>query len=375
MQSLDIILRIIAFICGAGVTFWTINQAIRSFILPRNDRAWLTRATFRFFRWLLLLRLGQSATFKRRDIALAMLSPVAMFCLPLVWLSLIVVAYTFMYWAINPDMAIFEAFILSGSSLLTLGFAFQDNVFMILLEFTQASLGMMLIALMIGYIPTMYSAFSQREAMVTKLETFASTPPEPAEMIMRLGYLGILQNPDKLFDFFSDWQDWFVQIEENHTTLAPMNFFRSPKPDRHWVVAVLDCSAILASSVKYDEIHRVSIVIRSGFLALRSIAVTYEIDFDPDPQPNDPISVTREEFDAVLDRLASMGAPIHENRDDCWDHFSGWRVNYDEVLIGLAKVTHAPYGYWSSDRAFDWHEDDIPALHQTGLVRIREREG
>ena len=31
-------------------------------------------------------------------------------------------------------------------------------------------------------------------------------------------------------------------------------------------------------------------------------------------------------------------------------NFKGWRVNYDRVLLGLARITSAPYAPWSSDR-------------------------
>ena len=127
-----------------------------------------------------------------------MLSPVAMFLLPMVWLTLITMGYAAMYWALDPTLGLRDALILSGSSLMTLGFAYRDTLPMILLGFTQAALGMMLVALLIGYLPTMYSAFSQRESMVTKLESYAGSPPEPAELIYRLNYVQMLNKPDDM---------------------------------------------------------------------------------------------------------------------------------------------------------------------------------
>lgn len=218
-------------------------------------------------------------------------------------------------------------------------------------------------ALLIGYLPTMYGAFSERELLVTKLEAFAGSPPSPIEMIHILHYVTYLDNLDTMRNFWQDWQDWFLQIEEQHTTLALLNFYRSPQPDRHWVIAsgcVLDTAALIISSVNTEGARGAGIVLRSGFLALRTIADYFELDYNPNPSPSDPISITREEFDRALDRIAEFDVPLHEDRDYCWDHYSGWRVNYDEVLIGLANITHAPYAMWSSDRANDWHTDDIP---------------
>ena len=169
----------IVFVAGAALSIWTIDQALRSFVLPRSDRAVLTTATFRVVYLLFSKRFKGNVPFLRKDRILAMLSPVAMFLLPMVWLALITVGYAAMYWALDPSLDAESALILSGSSLLTLGFAFQDSLAHVLLGFTQAALGMMLVALLIGYLPTMYGAFSQRETMVTKLEAYAGTPPEP----------------------------------------------------------------------------------------------------------------------------------------------------------------------------------------------------
>ena len=41
--------------------------------------------------------------------------------------------------------------------------------------------------------------------------------------------------------------------------------------------------------------------IRSGYVALREIAGFFGFDYDADPAPDDPISVTRDEFDELCD--------------------------------------------------------------------------
>jgi hypothetical protein len=369
------IIRIITLIAGVALTLWTIFQALRSFVLPRSDRAFLTILVFKWVSKAYHLRFRARTSFDTRDRWLAMLSPVAMFLLPLVWLTLITVGYAAMYWALDPTQSLRDVLILSGSSLLTLGFAYQDSLPIIILDFSQAALGMMLVALLIGYLPTMYSAFSQREIMVTKLETYAGSPPDPVEMIRRMDYVSMLDKPDDMRAFWQEWQTWFVQIEENHTTLAPMNFFRSPKPDRHWLIsagALLDCAAIIASCVDVPRARQGGLVIRSGFLSLRTIGDFFLITYDSDPAPNDPISITRPEFDHMYDRLVQANIPVHADRDMCWDHFAGWRVNYDEVLVKLAALTYPPYGIWSSDRAITYRPEDMPVTEVSALDRVRE---
>ena len=367
-------LRIIIFSSGTALILYTINSALRSFVLPRADHSYLTRQIMRAIYMALALRFNSKTSFSSKDNILAMHPPYTMFIMPLVWLFLIIIGYTGLYWALDPALSLREAVILSGSSLMTLGASFHDAMPIILLTFSQAALSMMLIALLIGYLPTMYGAFSQRELMVTKLEVFAGSPPDITEMIRRLHFMNMLNDPEMMRTLWTDWQDWFLQIEEQHTTLALLNFYRSPKPDRHWVTAagcILDVAAVIASSVQVERALIAGIVLRSGFISLRSIAESFDLSYDPDPQPGDPIQITRSEFERVLDILEGYAVPINPDRDYCWDHFSGWRVNYDEVLIRLAWITSAPYAMWSSDRARDWLPDDIPAQATSIIESIR----
>jgi hypothetical protein len=53
----------------------------------------------------------------------------------------------------------------------------------------------------------------------------------------------------------------------------------------------------------------------------------------------------------VLDRLAAIGVTIASDRDQAWQDFRGWRVNYDAVLLELAQFTMAPAAPWTSDRS------------------------
>lgn len=371
---LFIVLRIIAFLAGAGLALYTINSALRSFVLPRADHSFLTTFVFSMIYRVLSKRFKGNKPFSIKDNILAMHPPYAMFLLPLVWLAMIIVGYTGMYWGLDSTLLLQEALILSGSSLMTLGTSSHEGLFITLLSFSQAALSMMLIALLIGYLPTMYSAFSQRELMVTKLEAYAGSPPTPTEMIRRLHFVENLDNPELMQTLWTDWQDWFLQIEEQHTTLALMNFYRSPKPDRHWLTAagcVLDTAAIIASSVQIERAAMSGVVIRSGFISLRSIADYFQIKYNPNPHHSDPIQIKREEFEQVLDVLEEFDVPINPDRDYCWDHYVGWRVNYDEVLTGLAYITNAPYAMWSSDRVREWLPEDVPMQTSSALDQIR----
>ena len=74
------------------------------------------------------------------------------------------------------------------------------------------------------------------------------------------------------------------------------------------------------------------------------------MQYNSDPRPTDPISISRLEFDQVCDELVSQGVPIKKDREEAWLDYAGWRVNYDTVLLALAQITMAPKALWTSDR-------------------------
>jgi len=105
---------------------------------------------------------------------------------------------------------------------------------------------------------------------------------------------------------------------------------------------------VITGSISADS--QVDLCLRAGYLALRYIAAFFRISSHPNPSPTDPISVSRAEFEAALDELAEAGVPLKADREQAWRDFSGWRVNYDSVLLTLAELTIAPPARWSSDR-------------------------
>ncbi len=346
---MDIVIRILFFVAGLLIVYATVTAAIKTFVLPRSANVFLTRLVFRNMRRLFGLRLRKATTYEERDRVMALFAPISLLTLPIVWLFNVLVGYMGMFWATGVE-PLYEAFKLSGSSLLTLGFASVNTLPQMLLAFTEATLGLILIAVLIAYLPTMYSAFSQREAAVSMLEVRAGSPPSALTMIERFYRL---HNLSKLHEVWLDWERWFTFVGETHTSLAAINFFRSPQPDRSWITAagaVLDAASLAASTLDIPRDIQADLCIRAGYLALRDICDFFRIPYNADPKPDDPISISRQEFDEVYDRLKEQDIPVKADCEQAWRDFAGWRVNYDEPLLALAELLMAPYAPWSSDR-------------------------
>ena len=151
-----------------------------------------------------------------------------------------------------------------------------------------------------------------------------------------------------------NWEIWFSEIEESHTSLAALAFFRSPQPDRSWVTAsgaVLDTASLVNAALDIPHDPQADLCIRSGYLALRRIADLLRHPYEMNPRPTDPISIQRCRIRGRAGRAGRQrSAPLKADRDRAWRDFQGWRVNYDTVLLTLADLTMAPYAPWSSDR-------------------------
>lgn len=342
--------RIFAVSSGILLISLALHSAVTTVVLPRSARVWLTGIVFRFVRVLISPWTRSARSYESRDQVMAFYAPLSLLLLPVVWLLCVMSGYTALFWALGVGSWL-DAFRLSGSSLLTLGFATVDTAFLLGLVFSEAILGLGLVALLIAYLPTMYSAFSEREQAVSLLEVRAGAPPSAVEMLSRSHRLRTL---DSLSAEWERWETWFTELEESHTTLAALVFFRSPQSGRSWVTAsgaVLDAAALLAAAVEVQRDVQAELCIRAGYLALRAIADFFGIEYEANPQPGDSISISREEFDDALAELAEQGVPLKPDREQAWRDFSGWRVNYDTVLLALANLTMAPYAPWSSDRS------------------------
>jgi hypothetical protein len=345
-----IVLEILAIISGIYLINRTIFSAVRTFVLPRAAPDAITRTVFTTSRRFFNLRMRWVKSYEQRDAIMAIYAPLTLVLFPPVWLTLITVGYMGIYWGLGVRPW-GEAFLLSGSSVLTLGFATADTLLLRILAFSEATVGLILVAILISYLPTMYAAFSRRETLVTLLDVRAGNPPSPLMLLIRTHRIMGLHTLD---DYWHKWETWFAEVEESHTSLPALVFYRSPQPEYSWVIAagtILDAAALTASTIDAPHNPEAQLCIRAGYLCLRRIADFFNIQHNPNPNPNDPISISRAEFDDAYEQMHAAGLPLKADREQAWRDFHGWRVNYDTVLLALSSITMAPPAMWSSDRA------------------------
>ena len=360
-ELIDVVLAML----GAVLIIWAVLSAVVTFVVPRGTPVRLTRWVFlmaaAFFRGIAV----RSSSYATRDRVMALYAPFGLVSLPVAWLILVYWGFTLILFAAGMH-PFYRALMLSASSIFTLGSVAAPNLATEAIITIEAGVGLGLVAILISYLPSIYSSYSKRESKVTGLEAFAGSPPSAETLLLRLARIGRLE---ELPEYWMSWAEWFGEIEETHTTIPALVFFRSPQPDRSWITAagaVLDSASIIAATSADWSQPEAQLCIRAGFLSLRRIGDYFSLPYDPDPAPDGPISITREEFDEVYDKLMAESTDVVVDRDDAWAAFRGWRVNYDQVLLELCSLTIAPPAPWSSDRA-----PDPVTFHRYGAKRAR----
>jgi hypothetical protein len=349
-----IVVRVLVFALGLSVVVATFGSAVRTVVIPRGIPARIARTVFFGMRGLFRVRARPGLSYEIRDRVMALYAPVSLLVLLVTWITLVLLGYVLMYWGLGTH-TLREAFTLSGSAVLTLGFASPPDLPSTVLAFTEGAVGLILLALLITYLPSIYGVFSRRENLVAAMEVRAGSPPSGVEILQRAWRVDRL---DELHELWERAEDWFLELQETHTSFPAVVFFRSPEPDHSWVIAagaILDSASLLLSAVDRPRDPSAAYCIRAGYLALRRIAAFFRIPFDPNPRPDDPISVDHEEFEDACEALRMQGLPLVDDLDQAWRDFNGWRVNYDRVLVALAGLTMSPPAPWSSDRSIrDW---------------------
>lgn len=343
---LELVPRILAFAAGIILILITLSAAIRSFVLPRNEVVRLNGYVFQgllvIFNWAASTR----STFGLRDRVQAHYAPVALVALPIVWLAVISGGYTLIYWALYEGSWL-ECYQLSGSSLLTLGTHKTRGPIITIFTFAEATMGLLLMTLLISYLPTIYQAFSRREIVVSRLELRAGTPPSACALLQWLNRSGSLHDDAGQWE---QWEEWFVEIEESHTSLPILSFFRSPQPGRSWVTAaalILDTAALLFSTIDEKRDPQIEITFKAGCLAVNRVYRFFDEGLDAEPSEiipeNDPVEEPgRDDFNKAYQDLKEAGLAMHPAQDAAWKQYRELRGRYATALEFLGKLTMAP---------------------------------
>jgi Ion channel len=176
-------------ILGIALLMTVLWDGFETIVLPRRvrRRIRLTRLfytiTWRF--WSGLARRMRPGD--RRDGFLSYYGPLSLILLIGVWAICLALGFAMMHWGFGSilmdldrhEMGFGGAFYMSGSTLFTLGIGdvTPRSTLGRALTVAEAGTGIAFLALVIGYLPVIYQAFSRRETNISLLDARAGSPP------------------------------------------------------------------------------------------------------------------------------------------------------------------------------------------------------
>jgi hypothetical protein len=188
--------------------------------------------------------------------------PLALLVLFVVWAWLLVLAYALIYFGLHSPftdpthpLTAVERFrtclYVSGTTIFTLGLGDVQPATHLARTFVvlEAGTGLGFVALVIGYVPVLYGAFSAREIPVAMLDARAGSPPTAGELLLRHNFTG---GHEALTALLAEWERWCAEMLETHISYPILCYYRSQHDNQSWLsalTAVLDTCALVITTL------------------------------------------------------------------------------------------------------------------------------
>ncbi len=360
-------IRILASVVGVVLLIGTSMSVLKTLVMPGGRIGRLYKTVGRVVDGAFRLAVHRVPDYERRDRVLAFQAPVVLAGVLISWLVAYLIGFGMVLWPVVGGLA--AALRESGSSLFTLGFASTNRGGPTAIDFLAGANGLIVVALQIAYLPTLYGAFNRRETEVTLMAVRAGQPAWGPELLARSRFTITTED---LPNFYRQWERWAADVAESHSSYPILLRFRSTHPMASWLIALLAVmdSAALFSAVAPDEVPvQGRLCLAMGFRCLRQLADTLGWPYDEDPRPDAGIALTRQEFDLGIARLQSVGFRMQRTPDEAWPHFQGWRVNYESIAYRLAYAIDVVPAAWSGPR----RSGEPPVAPQLVINRTPDR--
>ncbi len=248
-------MRPLAGIAGIILLLGVLRDAFETIILPRRVRRrfQLTRLFYRVT-WRVWRGSTHRLSGNYRQNSLSWYGPLSLLLLLALWALTIVIAFGILHWSAGSALKMdggsphfLDDLYMSGTTFFTLGMG--DVVPRVplakFITVVEAGLGFAFLAIIIGYLPVIYQAFSVREIAISLLDARAGSPPSAGELLKRHGADG---DHEDLARLLAEWERWSAEVLESHLSYPVLAYFRSQHGNQSWLAALttmLDTSALV----------------------------------------------------------------------------------------------------------------------------------
>jgi len=354
-------MRAASLIAGILFLFITLLDAFQTIIVPRRavGRFRLTSvfyiATWR--PWLFFAR--RMPNTRKRETVLSFYGPLSLILLLVVWAGVMVIGFGLIFYALGSpfhDAAHPAGFAsdlyVSGTTVFTLGLGDVTplNPWVRAFIVLEAGTGLGFLAVVMGYFPVLYSAFSRREVSISLLDARAGSPPTAAELIVRHSHQGA---DIALSVLLTEWERWSAELLESHISYPLLCYFRSQHTNQSWLgalTAILDTSALLISGIRDHEARQAQLT----FAMARHALVDLSQIFGLRPLHNAPDRLPPERYQQLYERLCNSGANLCRDQLSS-DRLRELRILYEGHAEALSRYLSMPLPPWIADQP---HKDN-----------------
>lgn len=340
---------------GAALVLATLSDVFQSVIVPRAAGRLLRLSSYLWrFMWLLWPKIAWRifpSDENRREDFLAVFAPTALVALLVMWITLLVLGYGALFWALRSQMvphihSYWAAAYFAGTSILTIGYGdiIARGGLARFAALCAGASGLGVFATTTAFLFAIFGTFQAREQFVVLLGARAGSPPSGIGLLTTAEYGGIeAAQPLTL----RDGQRWIATVMESHIAYPVLAFFRSSHDYESWIGTLgtlLDASLLLMTTVE-DSTGEARITYELGRHAVHDLADYFYVS-----HPAPTAGVERHEFDRACERLAAAGYHLRE-REAAWKEFTRLRSTYAQNLSALANSFNIPPLQWVGDRS------------------------
>jgi len=344
--------RMVAFL-GLVIVLTVLWDAFETIILPRRVTRRL-RLTSLFYRsiWWPWSVLTQRLTFgKQREKYLGFFGPLSLIFLLSFWATGVIFGYSIILWSLGEklntsEIVNFWTYVyISGTNFFTLGYGDVTPVEPLgrALAVVEAGTGFAMLAIVIGYLPVLYQAFSRREVNISLLDQRAGSPSSAAELLRRHNASG---RADDLNEFLSGWERWAAELMESHLSYPFLCYFRSQHDNQSWLAAmttILDTCALVIVGLGASPAWQARLTFAMARHAIVDIAQVFRAAPTTRHASRDRLSP------ADFQRLLAIVRPDEgwtEDITDAEDKLSAIREMYEPYVAALSEYLLIPLPPW-----------------------------
>jgi hypothetical protein len=348
-------------VCGAILLAVVLWDAFETIILPRrvSRRFRITRLFYRST-WYPWRATAQHLPPKRREQFLGFFGPLSLLLLLTLWATGIIYAFGMLQWAAGgagtqegAPARFGTDLYLSGTTFFTLGLGdvVPRTQLAKLIMVIESGTGFAFLAIVIGYLPVIYQAFSRREGPIALLDARAGSPPTAGELLWRHR-----SDPtgEALAELLRDWEHWAADVLESHLSYPVLAYFRSQHNNQSWLAAltmILDTSAMV--TVCFEG--RCARQAEMTFAMARHTAVDLAQVFSTPPLERHDERVNEADLLALRARLTAGGMRLRVV-EGTEEQLTALRRQYEPFVIALARYLTVQLPPWvrQADRPDNW---------------------